>query len=67
MTKIWIGTEVLRTKAATAHIKKNIRFLQTQLNRIAPSYSTSDPLQKFYSQKLEVQRTLLAWLQNVSQ
>jgi len=67
MTKIYIGTEVLRTKAATAHIKKNIRFLQTQLSRITPNCGTSDPLKKLYSQKLELKRSLLAWLQNVSQ
>jgi len=67
MTEIYVGTEVLRMKAATAHVEKNIESLQLKLNRSPSNCDVAPSLIKFYSQKLEVQRSLLAWPQNVSQ
>jgi|GEM_PF-4183262 len=66
MTKIFVGTEVLRTKAAIKQLERNIAFLQFRLRQITSDRDQADQAKAFYSKKLESQRSLLGWLTKVS-
>ena len=67
MTKIYIGTEVLRTNAAIEQLKENIKFLQSKVDHLDLNNALASQVQDFYLRKLESQRSLLDWLSSVNE
>lgn len=65
--QLYIGNEVLKPILTIDTLEKNITRLQSKLRSIEIGGLPGERLKELYSEKLEIQQSLLSWYKQVTQ
>ncbi|RYY02190.1 MAG: hypothetical protein EOO53_14240 [Gammaproteobacteria bacterium] len=63
MVNLVTESETIPVKDAIAQVNRNIFYLQSKLQDANHEGSAFHQIQKFYAEKIDVQKTALDWLQ----
>jgi hypothetical protein len=64
--QLYVGHEVLKPIITIGKLEKNIKKLQSKMQKIEISGPIGDQLREFYSRKIDAQDSMLSWYKQVT-